>query len=280
MRVLYFLFYFTLISGMAFSQTTSASLVKKVTGFSHPESVVYDEVNEIYYVSNIGEKEKGDGFISKVSAEGEILELNWIPGLNDPKGLLVLDTLLYVTDVTELVEMSIKDGKILNRYAVEGAGSLNDIAEGEDGEIYFSDLKNSSIYKKEKLGGISQWLNSNELNSPNGLLLGKEKIFVASWGEDQDGDFLKVDINTREIEKITTKGIGNLDGIQAVDENSFYVSDWATGKIYKIDVTGNTSEILVAEKSSGDIYFSQPKNLLVLPMNFQNALWWYQLQEN
>jgi hypothetical protein len=85
-------------------------------------------------------------------------------------------------------------------------------------------------------------------------------------------------MDTREIEKVSKEGIGNLDGVQPVGDDAFYISDWATGTIYLIKKDGELKEVLTSEKSSGDILFDAEKNQLVLPMNFQNSVWWYQLQ--
>ena len=48
------------------------------------------------------------------------------------------------------------------------------------------------------------------------------------------------------------------------------------GVMYKKD--GEIVEVLTSEKSAGDIFFDVEKDQLVLPMNHQNAVWWYQLQ--
>ena len=67
----------------------------EIDGFKNPESVIYDKTTNALYVSNVNgsaiEKD-GDGFISKVSLEGEILELRWLTGLNAPKGLAIYNT--------------------------------------------------------------------------------------------------------------------------------------------------------------------------------------------
>lgn len=281
---------FLFIGNLLFAQTNSAKLLHKAEGFSHPESVVYDEQDDVLYVSNMADDKEGDGFISKITSEGEIVELKWITGLKDPKGLLVHDNKLYVTNNTELVEMDIEKGEIARRIPVEGAVSLNDITVDAGGTIFFSDMGQNSIYwipgkmasnsmlKTAPEGEVSEYVKTPELNTPNGLLAHRDYLYVGSWGENQDGDLLRMDLDTREVEKVTEEGVGNLDGIQTAGGNSFYVSNWSTGKIYKIDQQGNAELILTSEKSSGDILFLENRNQLILPMNFQNEVWWYELE--
>ncbi len=44
----------------------------------------------------------GDGFISRMDAKGENLELKFIGSLNAPKGMVVVKNTLYVCDIDEL----------------------------------------------------------------------------------------------------------------------------------------------------------------------------------
>lgn len=250
---------------------------RKITGLSHPESVVKDHDREVFYVSNMADTEPGDGFISRIDEEGNILDLKWVSGLNDPKGLLVQGEKLYVADNTEFVEMHIPSGKVLQKKKVEGAGLLNDVAEGNAGEIFISDTRNSSIYKVSPSGEIEEWLKTPKLEQPNGLLVDESGILVAAWGKDEPGNLLKVNGITKEIEQISRQGIGNLDGIQRISQDNFYISDWATGKIYRINTAGIQEEVLTSGKSAGDILFLNDQNELLLPMNRQNELWWYKL---
>src|SRR5688500_6376491 len=68
-------------------------------GFAAPESVLHDSVADVYLVSNIngGGRDRDDnGFISRVSPAGELLELKWIDGsspsvrLSAPKGTTII----------------------------------------------------------------------------------------------------------------------------------------------------------------------------------------------
>lgn len=266
------------ITFLIFPMWAQDSPEKKLTGFSHPESVVYDEDRDMFYVSNIGDKEPGDGFISLLSGDGEVLNARWITGLHDPKGLMIQGNSLFVTDNIELVEMDILEGEILERKMVVDAESLNDIAADDVGNLYISDIQKNSIFMVDRLGEVTEWLNNPDLEQPNGLFVTDDAIFVAAWGKDNPGNLLKVNRDTKEIETVTRAPIGNLDGIQPIDSETFYISDWATGKIYKINKSGEQSEVLTSAKSAGDILYYKKENKLVLPMNHQNEVWWYSVE--
>ena len=107
-----------------------------------PESILYDEARDVLYVSNINGSpmgKDGNGFISKLSTGGEILDLEWVTGLNAPKGAGIAGGTLYVTDIDELVEIDIEAGVVVQRYAAPGAIFLNDLAVDRKGNVYISD---------------------------------------------------------------------------------------------------------------------------------------------
>ena len=84
----------------------------------NPESVAYAPKQNVLFVSNVNgnpTQKDQNGFISKVSpSNGNIIELNWVTGLNAPKGVAISNnnSRLYVSDITDLVEIDIDNGKI------------------------------------------------------------------------------------------------------------------------------------------------------------------------
>lgn len=99
---------------------------------------------EYFYVSNMADKTEGNGFISRISRKWKDQDHTWVTGLNDPKGIVVREDKLYVTDVTHLVEIDLQSGEIIKRIPVEGAKSLNDTAMDEEGVIFFQILQQAA----------------------------------------------------------------------------------------------------------------------------------------
>jgi len=122
------------------------ALVWEVAGFVAPESAVFDRAREQLYVSNMGTWGKGstpgDGFISRVSAEGRILELRWVSGFDNPKGLALANGRLYVGDDADLVEVDPEAGAVTARYApADGPGGFNDCTADPAGNVYGSRME-------------------------------------------------------------------------------------------------------------------------------------------
>ena len=112
-------------------------------GLSAPESVAVSADGSFLYVSNVngeGDAADGNGFISRVSIDGKMLQEKWASGLDGPKGLVLKGARLFVTDITRVVEIDAATGKRVATHDVPGAKFLNDAALAPDGRILVSGL--------------------------------------------------------------------------------------------------------------------------------------------
>ena len=148
-----------------------------------------------------------------------------------------------------------------------------------DGTIYVSDTRTSKIYKLDSKGKFGFWLADPKLDNPNGLLVQGDTMYVASWGGAPEGGRVsKFDINNKKMEAVT-EVIGNLDGIRPYDKNNLIISDWRSGKVHLMNYhDGTTQEVVQVGQSVGDIAYIKEKNLLLLPMNKQSRLLFYELK--
>ena len=262
------------------------SLLSETTGLSHAESVIYDENYNRLYVSVQGEQEPGDGGIVTMDLEGNIINKRFTTGLNNPKGLAILGDWIYVSDVTELVGINRQTGEILKRYPVGDEHFLNDVTVDDDNNVYVSDMRTSSIYQLKGSSKLIKWISSPLLENPNGLLALNNTIYVAAWGlpskvegQNSKGRFIKVDINSKKIENITVDPQGNLDGVQVFDDNHFLISDWRAGTISIAAKNGSFKPFFRSEMSVGDILYIRDKQLLALPLNRQNKVLIYKVNQ-
>ena len=270
-----------------------------------PESVLYAPKQDILFVSNIDGKPDGKdqkGFISKVSpSNGSITVLNWITGLNAPKGMAISNdnSKLYVSDITDLVEIDIANGKIIKRLNAPGGAFLNDVASDNQGNIYVSDTGTNTIYKLDAANlGISTssssslqaWLQSPQLNGPNGLHIdnNKNRLVVVSLGplSKPGGGMELIAIKNKTIsslgERGTTSPFGGLDGIVSdATETHYYVTDNPAGKVYAVnaDGTGYVTLIDLHTKGAADLGYISSQNTIIMPLMQDNKLVAYKLAE-
>ena len=266
------------ISETEIAQTPTATFITETIGLTHCESAVYDAKNDIIYASVIGERVAGDGSIATVDTDGTLINVKFIEGLNDPKGIAITKDKLYVSDNTELVEADLATGKVIKKHTLASIQFLNDVAIDAAGNVFVSDTRTSEIYKLDIKGNFSIWLADAALDNPNGLLIQDNTMYVASWGSlPEGGRVSKIDMTTKAIDSISGI-IGNLDGIRPYDKNRMIISDWNSGNIHLIDGNGKTEQVLQVGQSVGDIAYIKEKNLLLLPMNKQSRLLFYKLE--
>lgn len=246
-----------------------------------PECVLFETGERILYVSSVAGKpaeKNGRGFISKISLDGQIQTLKWAENLDAPKGMAVSGDFLYVSDINQLVQISLKTGQVVHRYPAKGAVFLNDVASDAEGNIYVGDssAENSVIYKLTD-GGLEVWLKDSRIRSPNGLLSLGDRLLV---GNGQDGQLNAVSFKDQTITLIAETGSG-IDGIKPVASDTFLTSDWA-GKISLIR-TPDCAAVLQDTTESGvnaaDFEYIESLHLLVVPTFFDNRVSAYQLKK-
>lgn len=254
----------------------------ETAGFKNPESVVYDSKRDVLYVSNVNGKpdeKDGNGSISSVSMDGDILELDWLTGLNAPKGLAIANDKLYVADIDTLVVIEIASQTIIDRHTVSDAKFLNDVAAADNGTVYVSDMVMNRIHRLQG-GNFEIWLEDEQLENPNGLLVQDGRLVVGAWGVMTDGFATETPGHLKSVsftdKSITPIGsgepVGNLDGVEADLDGDFYVTDWMAGKLLHIYPDGTTEILLELNQGSADLEYIHSKDLLLIPMMNDNTL--------
>jgi hypothetical protein len=239
-----------------------------------PESVLYSAQGKVLYVAQIdgkaGEKD-GKGGIAKVSLDGKIIAQDWVTGLNAPKGMGIAGSKFYVADLTEVVEIDVKSGKILKKHEVPGAKFLNDLTIDSKGNIYVSDSDTKKVHLL-KDGQVSTYY--EDLTRPNGLLAVGSDLLIADSGT------LKRLSATKEITVVAEGMDKSTDGIEQVRPGEYIVSSWA-GIIYYVKSNGTTEKLLdtSADKTnSADIGYDSVKKIVYVPTFMKNSVVAYQLK--
>jgi hypothetical protein len=247
----------------------------EISGVKNPESVAYDARNNVLYVSSVNgppADKDGNGFISRISLDGKMLTPEWITGLNAPKGMYVFNGKLYVSDIDTLVVIDIASGKISHRYTSAEGKFFNDVAAGADGTVYVSDSAAQTLYRLRN-GHFEAWLTDAKLNSPNGLLVEKDRLLVTSTGTftqqgpQGDGQLLAVSLADKSITSASGgKALGNLDGLEPDGDKGYYITDWPAGKLLYLPRSGTVRELLSVEPGTADLEYIPSKHLIVIPL--------------
>lgn len=280
MKRLAILFASLLSSAVAHADIALTPAWKTPAELKGPESVIYHPGSDSLFVSNVNgspDAQDGNGFISRLTDEGEIAELYWLQGLDAPKGLAIKDDTLYVSDIDELVVIDINQKSVIKRYPVTTAKFLNDVAIDQQGHVYVSDMATNEIYRLAD-DSFSLWMADPNLEAPNGLLIENNALIVGSWGNMTDGFATEVpghlktiDLESREIQSLGDgTPVGNLDGVEADGRGNYLVTDWMQGRLLRIFRNGRSETLIEFEPGSADHTVMPEKNLVIVPMMMQN----------
>ncbi len=239
-----------------------------------PESVLVDDKENCLWVSNIdgaSNGKDGKGSISKLSKTGTPINLDWITGLNAPKGMAKYKQELYVADLTELVVIDIKKGVIKNKIKVEGSVFLNDVTVNKNGAVFVSDSRTGKVHRYEN---NMVTIEVENLQGPNGLLSIDDQLLILDRGS-----LLSVTPGGT-ISKIMDGMDPSTDGIEKVAPNQYIVSCW-NGIVYfvaagaqKITLFDTRSEKI----NSADIGYDAKNKIIYVPTFLKNSVVAYQLQ--
>ncbi|WP_316822308.1 ATP-binding protein [Pedobacter gandavensis] len=238
-----------------------------------PESVLHDSKANLLYVSVMGNSPDavdGIGGVGKLQTDGKVINLDWVTGLNAPKGLAQYGNLLYVADLTEVVVIDVAKAQVVRKIPIEDTKFLNDITVSDKGIVYVSDTRMKKIFKIEK-NLPSLYLDS--MNGVNGLKAIKNDLYILSGKE-----FLKADRN-KKISKIALLPAGG-DGLEPIGNGDFICSSWG-GYIYYVNSDGKCEVLLdthLEKKNTADIGYDPVKKMIFIPTFYKKSVMAYQLK--
>lgn len=242
------------------------------TDLSKPESVVYDETNQRLYVSNIS-----GGYISTVTTDGNVQEMFWVTGLNNPRGMAIHGDNLYVATDFGLIEIDIPSATIAQSYDVASLDIqtflINDVTADRNGNVYVSDTFGNSIYVLLKGASMLQvWLQNNpELEKINGLLAEQDRLVVTTMVEGK-GQLKAIDIRHGTISILSEEFPSDatfLDGVASDHWVGYYVTDYLSSKLFHVDGdSGKVTEIVAPglSENTADLTYIPQQSLLVIPL--------------
>ncbi|MGW9685695.1 hypothetical protein [Flagellimonas sp. 2504JD1-5] len=229
--------------------STNPAVVQWVTGdlLQNVESVAYDPVNHVYYASCGKDYKLGtNGYISKISSTGELLEATWIKNLNRPTGMAIRDNILYVADINRLLIIDIAKGQVMESIPepIPNSG-LNDVAVNHKGDLFITASFVHSIFKLEQ-EHLEIFIEDDEkLKWANGItFVGKDLIVGGT-------NLVKIDIASKKIDVLILKpSIADFDGIVSDGIGGLYATTVENSALWYIN-----ENLEVKEMASGGGYF-------------------------
>jgi len=271
----------------AMSVYASDIMIENV-GFATPESMEYASAQDVYLVANINgspfEKDN-NGFISRLSPEGKVLDLKWIAGgqngatLSAPKGMVAMDDRLYVADIDHVRVFSLPEGKPMASYEIAGSSFLNGVSVSSKGGVWITDsgvapgfkpAGTDAIYHLSESGKITTLTKGEDLGRPNGIVETPNKqlvmITIAS------GQVHHFNLQGKLLSSQTLP-YNRLDGLVMGADGELIFSSW-TAKAIKKGLEEGEPETLFDELTSpADIGLDTKRNRVLIPSFMENKVW-------
>ena len=249
-------------------------------GFATPESVLYDDISDVYLVSNINgscTERDGNGFISRLMPDGTVANLKWVDGengettLNAPKGMALVGNILYVADIDHVRMFHRHSGASLGEIAILEATFLNDVAPTGEGGVLVSDSGltpdfassgTDTIYSIDADGVVTTLVSGTELARPNGLAVFGGAVWNVSFGSKE---VRKMDFSGALLESYQAPA-GSLDGIEILPDGSALISSWASKSVYQLKPDGTFHAVVTEVEAAADIGVDTRRNRILVPL--------------
>ncbi len=268
----------------------SAEAQITVTDLQSPYSFISDQIGKSYFISNInGETEAADnnGFITKLDANGKVIDLKFIQGgkgeatLHAPKGLAFVDNILYVADLDTIRGFDSQAGTpvlaipIPTPKGTTAPVRLNDVAFDGKGHLYCSDQKANAIYRVDLATRTASLLVSDPaLAGPSGLAVHPKsgQLIAVSWEKGKISEISPAGVVTELFSNSFFSGrFSNLRGVDFDRWGNMYVSDSTTGKVWRMTWDKRFQVIAEYLPSPGDLSVDRVNNLILVPYESVHA---------
>jgi hypothetical protein len=215
------------------AEARSLELVWMASGFEQPEGAALAPDGG-YFISNIGpgpEMEKdGNGYISRLNADGTVAAAKFAGGLDAPAGLAVHEGVLYAADRDGVVMFDAATGAPKGKVVIGGAGFLNDMTVWK-GDVLVSDSGTATIHKVTP-EGASVFATNAGWEGINGILGDGDRLLISTMTEGK-----LIDMRGPGAETVIATGMKDADGIGLVPGGGYLVSSWP-GEIHHVGEDG------------------------------------------
>lgn len=264
-----------------------------VTELQSPYSFVHDPLDKGYFISSVnGEAENADnnGFITKLDPNGKLLNLKFIQGgkddvtLHAPKGMAVVEHVLYVADLDTLRGFDTATGKPVLTLTIRSStasqserpqASLSDVTFDGKGHLYCSDQKANTIYRVDPAAQtFSVLVTDRALAGPSGLVVHPKsgQIIAVSWDKGKISEISPDGVVTELFSNgFFSNRFQNLRGVDFDRWGNMYVSDFTTGKVWRMSWDKRFQVIAEFLPSPGDLSIDRANNLILVPFELAHA---------
>jgi DNA-binding beta-propeller fold protein YncE len=258
-----------------------AKQLKVIGELAAPECALVDPVAGEVYVSNMTPDPKaagdakywgddGKGSISLLT-DGKLEKLHWVRSgnaatLHSPKGICVVNGQLWIADNHQVVVVDMATAKAVNVLEIPDAKFLNDMV-SDSKHAYAADTATSRISRV----GPGAMRHYKGPAGANGLAFREGKLYCVSWSEHE---IYEIDLSGKAEAKPVglAKEFANLDGIEALPDGSFLVSDQPNNRIVWVSRDFKETETIAKVNKPADFGIDLKRERLYVPCFVDNTV--------
>jgi DNA-binding beta-propeller fold protein YncE len=277
------------IGVLAWMLVIPSSQALQVEGLQTPQSFIADPSGEFYFITNANgnpEIKDNNGFITKLDRDGKVMHAQFIRGgrdgaiLHAPKGMAIVESILYVADLDTLRGFDTGTGRMLHAIPFTSGQngqpvSLADVAYDGRKLLYVSDIAGNAIYTVDLVEhGVFLLVRDPTLAGPRGIAVHPKtgRLIVVSWNK---GKILEVGPDGTITELVSNSffsaRFSHLGGVDFDSIGYMYVSDLTAGKVWRMRPDRRFDVIAEYLPSPADIGVDRKNHLILVPYEYGNA---------
>lgn len=234
---------------------------------SKPKSVAYDPAGDRFLISNVGSRH-----ITALDSLGNYsIFLNKL--FQAPKGILVRQGKLYVTDPQVIHVVDIAKEEIIQSHDILGSVGLNDIAFGDNNQLYITDSIANCVFVLDLNSGKQDRVVSQLFDSPKGIIYDRPRWQMFVVNNAKHSPILSLNTRNHSVNIFMDTMYSQLEGIAIDDRGRIYFGSNEDDMIIQIPQEQNRFITdLKGYKGAADFYYHLPTNELIVPMSNKNRI--------
>ena len=258
---------FSVIAAVAalFPQPEPAEVVWVASGkFCEPETVL-PLPDDTLLVSNVcGFREAGNGFLTLLSADGDILNWRIIEDLDAPLGMTLLDGQLYLVDNNHLKIFSWPEYDLVEIIGLDTMVA-NDLAIDPDGTVYVTDTAGHQVIRIAADSTQSVFTDKAQFQGANGIHIDGRNLYIGG------SRLWRVGLENEEVVTIGPEWLADIDGIEMEPTGALQITP-VSGPLVRY-CSNSRFEVLGGEGiSSANHGYSANLGLALIPTGFDNTV--------
>lgn len=233
-------------------------------GFCEPETVLFlpDDTLLVSNVCNF--QQQGNGFLSLLSAAGEVLNWRALEGLDAPLGMSMQADRLYLVDNNRLKVFDWPELKLLQTTELDTAVA-NDLAVSEEGVVYITDTARHQVIRVSADGKQSVLSGQAQFKGANGIAIQGHHLYIG-------GERLwRLDLGDNSVSIIGPEWLADIDGIEFEPGGTLQITP-VGGPLVRYHSDTDIEIIAGPGISSANHGYAAKLHLALIPTGFDNTV--------